>query len=83
MSMRELIGTILLAVAVILVPFGYWLSIKWGLLAIAIAIPGVWLYFSKRVVKRDSPEEIGGSDTYPPKDLRGFNGADHFDKDED
>jgi Flp pilus assembly protein TadB len=84
MNPREIAGLILLAAAVVIAPFGYWLSFKWALVALAIGVPGVALYVTARVAKKLSrPEEISAPDVYPSKEMKVFHGADIFDGSDD
>ncbi len=83
MNIRTIIGIILLTIAIGVIPLGYWLSVKWGLLALALGITGGLLLSSTVIRKLSRQKEIGASNSYPSSDLKGFNGADAFDGQDD
>lgn len=49
MSIREIIGLILLTAALIIFPFGYWIDRVWYLIALSLAGVGVISYYTRRV----------------------------------
>jgi len=48
MTAREIVGLVLVIVAIALVPFAYWVSFGWGLLAVLSFVSGVALFLSGR-----------------------------------
>ncbi len=78
MSLREIAGLTLLMIAVVMMPFGYWLSFKWFLAALAFALPGAFLFFSARVL-RQKMQHDDFLDIPLSKDMKGFHGAKLFD----
>lgn len=83
MTPREIIGLVLLAIAFTLVPFGYWLSFKWALVAVLFGIPGSVLYFTARTARKLGEQNADANDIYPSKEMKGFNGASFFDRHDD
>lgn len=84
MSAKEIAGLVLLAAAFVIAPFGYWLSFKWYLVALVVFITGIFLFVTARVAKKlHAIDDLGATDVYPTKELKGFNGADLFDGEDD
>lgn len=54
MSIREVVGLILLVVGFILFPFGYWLHQAWYLVAVMMVCMGAFLFFTHRMSKKAS-----------------------------
>ena len=78
MSAREITGLIVLAVAVTIFPFGYWIHHGWYIAAFVMACIGALFFFSKRVSKNVSdvqavPDHL--NPPYTPSHLRGFPGS--------
>jgi len=71
---RELIGLVLSVAAVAIAPFGYWLSLGWLLVSLALAIPGFTLLFTERNIKKYDPSVAPDADILPGSagGLRGF-----------
>ncbi len=78
MSIREIIGLILLTAALIIFPFGYWIDRVWYLIALSLAGVGVISYYTRRVSENTS-KPLHDTDhlnaPYIPGRLRGFPGS--------
>lgn len=78
MSLRELFGLIMLIIAAILFPFGYWLHRGWYLAALLLAAIGCALFPTGRISRRASRVAEAPDHLNPPlipNHLRGFPGA--------
>ena len=83
MNLREIAGLMLLGVAFVLAPFGYWLSFRWAIAALVVGTIGSLLFFTSRLTQRFArQQDMSNFDKYPPHSLRGFHGAKLFDTDD-
>ncbi|HSH53805.1 MAG TPA: hypothetical protein VK967_02150 [Methylotenera sp.] len=81
MKIREFIGLALLTAAFAITPFGYWLSVYWYFVALALAIPGAALFFTDRNTRKYNSSAALDADILPGPNggLRGFHGSNAID----
>jgi len=77
MSTREIVGLLFVIAAFALAPFAYWAGFGWGLLALALAVPGFALFFSARRARTSTgnADPAVQPDAPPGHELQGFHGA--------
>ena len=77
MKIRESIGLALAIAAITVLPFGYWLSVSWYFVALALGVPGLVLFFTDRNLRNYDPSTTPDADTLPSPSggLRGFHGS--------
>jgi hypothetical protein len=81
MDIKKLIGLVLIITGVAILPFGYWIHIKWVVYGALFLIPGLILYLYGRKEKELRSIEKNDNGIYPGSELGGFNGSDIFDDD--
>lgn len=77
MKMREFVGLALSITAFAVTPFGYWLSVSWYFVALALGVPGLILFFTPRNIRKYDPSVAPDAEIYPSSSsgLRGFHGS--------
>jgi hypothetical protein len=76
-SLSERLGLVLFAIGAVIVPFGYWVNVRWVFVAAVFALPGLLLALSGRVRRhRSEGSDADHVDVPPgPHELKGFRGA--------
>ena len=80
MNIREVSGLALIALAIAMAPFGYWVGMGWTALALIPLVLGSVLVYTARVAKKlEDPLALrhpGGPDVpHGLHDLKGFHGG--------
>ena len=78
MTIREVVGLILLIVSIILLPFGFWLSRTWYIVALVLACLGGVMFFTRRISEKTSQNFPDSNHLNVPivrDELRGFPGG--------
>ena len=86
MSWREWTGIVLFASGVAVCPFGYWVDIRWYLLALVLGVVGLLVGLSgrgSRASASSGPMDTAADLPPGPHELRGFPGARVFNHDAD